>query len=105
MDRDRILEVAKNENNDELSNKNYTTAKLISRTVPLIVLCILAMIEYSRYPAIVWIMLIPINAMYFTDSLIRVIYKKADKVDFWLTWLMLFALLFCITMYIIEFWL
>jgi cytochrome bd-type quinol oxidase subunit 2 len=104
MDKNRILEVATKENNDEFIKKKYERAQVFGKSAILGVLAIIGFIESFRYENAVWMMIIPAIAMILTDSLIKVIYKKDGKSSVVLFCFEIAAFIFVVISYIIKTW-
>ncbi|SRR5690554_6215598 len=105
MDKNRILEIAQKENNDELKEKRYQRAQLIGKTSIIFALAILGFVESFRYENAIYIMIIPGIFLITVESVINVIFKKTSKRQVYLMWFEIIGLVTIITIYILKTWL
>ena len=105
MEKNKILEAAQKENNDEFKNKKFQRTRSIGKTSVVIVLAILGIVESIRYENAIYIMLIPVMFMTTIDSIIKVVFKKADKSETIMMWFELTVLILVIVGYILKTWL
>jgi len=104
MEKNKILEAAQKENNDEFKNKKFQRTRSMGKASVVIVLAILGIVESIRYENAIYIMLIPVMFMTTIDSIIKVVFKKADKSETIMMWFELTVLILVIVGYILKTW-